>query len=514
MNDYLKRLWVIPILAFFLIFFLQIKTEAQEELPFYNPEVKISMDFQDASIKDILKVFSIQSGLNFIASEGVQDRTVTLFLDKVPIREAVERLFEASNLSYQIDKKSNIITVIDWGAPAVPTITRVYRLKFASVSGSLLEKDKKSSMASGEGAEGGRGGEERGGTSDTGIKAVLERLISEHGSIVEDVRTNSIIVTDMPSRFPRIEEAIAALDQSVDQILLEVEMLDVSKDATENLGFKYGARPFTLNAAGTTSRIGFPFGDWSKIFYNSEAIRGTLSFNNVTDDVDSSYTAFFEFLKSQVHAKFLARPRIVTLNNETAEIKIATQESVGVTTTTEASSGTTSAEPERVETGIVLRVTPQISPDSKEITLFIYPRVSEATQGNVITSGDKTYQFYDPEVRSSKSVVRLKDQETVIIGGLIKNKKTETITKLPFFGDIPVIGKLFFTHKELTEDSDRELLIFITPRILREGKVELAKAEKTNVPISVPVREQSPAVETIRQEAINNTLSVFDKKTR
>lgn len=504
MNDYLRRLWIVPMLAFFLIISPQIKTEAQEEIPFYNPEVKISIDFQDASLKDILKVFSIQSGLNFIASESVKDRTVTLFLDKVPIKEAVERLFAASNLSYQLDKKSNIITVVDWGAPAIPTITRVYRLKFAPVSGSLLEKDKASSMSAG--STGGAIGGESAAGGGSGIKAVLEKLISEHGSIVEDVRTNGIIITDVASRFPVIEETIAALDKPVDQILLEVEMLDVDKGATESLGFDYNGNPVNLTLDGTEAPIGFPFGDWTKIFLN-DTIRGTLYFG-------SNYNVFLDFIKTRTNAKFLARPRIVTLNNETAEIKISTQESIGVTTTADATTGTTTATPERVETGIVLRVTPQINPDRKDITLFIYPKVTEATQGNPLTSNNTLYQFYDPEERSSKSVVRIKDQETVIIGGLIKNKKNETIKKLPFFGDIPVIGKLFFTHKHIAEDSERELLIFITPRIIKEENIELAKAEKTDVPISIPVREQSPAVQTVRQEAINNTLSVFDKKTK
>lgn len=505
MNDYLRRLWIVSMMAFFLIGFPQIKTKAQEEeIPFYNPEVKISIDFQDASLKDILKVFSIQSGLNFIASEGVKDRTVTLFLDKVPIKEAVERLFAACNLSYQLDKKSNIITVVDWGAPAIPTITKVYRLKFASVSGSLLEKDKTSSMSAG--STGGAGGGESSAGGGSGIKAVLEKLISEHGSIIEDARTNSIIITDVASRFPVIEETLAALDKPVDQILLEVEILDVDKRATESLGFEYSGNPVDLHLSGVSAPIGFPFGDWTKIFLN-DTIRGSLNFN-------SSYRVFLDFIKARTNGKFLARPRIITLNNETAEIKISTQESVGVTTTTEAASGTTSAEPERVETGIVLRVTPQINPDRKDITLFIYPKVTEATIGNVLTSDSAIYQFYDPEERSSKSVVRIKDQETVIIGGLIKNNKNETIHKLPFFGDIPVIGKMFFTHKVITEDSERELLIFITPRIIKEENIELAKAEKTDVPISIPVREQSPAVQTVRQEAINNTLSVFDEKTR
>ena len=92
---------------------------AQQELFLTQPQPTVSMDFQDAKLKDILKVFSIQSGLNFIASEGVQDRMITLYMDNVPIQEAMDKIFKANNLSYELDEETSIFIVKDWGKPQV-----------------------------------------------------------------------------------------------------------------------------------------------------------------------------------------------------------------------------------------------------------------------------------------------------------------------------------------------------------------------------------------------------------
>jgi len=196
----------------------------------------------------------------------------------------------------------------------------------------------------------------------------------------------------------------------------------------------------------------------------------------------------------------------MTLNNETAEIKITTQESVGVTTTTEATSGTTSAEAERAETGVLLRVTPQINMDTGEVTMFIYPQVSEATAGNTLTSGGQTYRYRDPEVRSTKAVVRVKDNETVIVGGLIRNEFSQDVKKIPILGDIPILGALF-RHKDKTKDKERELLVFITPHIIKDTGRGFVTAKKSRL----PTREQNMGSILDRQMAVKSSLDSFNR---
>ncbi len=492
--------------------------QADGDIVLPNPDATISMDLQNAGLKDILKVFSVQSGLNFIASEAVQDRLITLYLDKVPLKDAIEKLFKANNLSFELEKGSNIFLVKDWGKPRVQTVTKVFYLKHASVStSSLIEEEGKyittdSSSSSGGGSSSGSGGSS--GSSGkwkqeetSGLTASIKKLLTPDGTLIEDYRTNSLIVTDVPMQMEIIAQTIASLDVAVPQIMIEVEMLDVSKNIVDKLGFDWSnAGAFAIQVLSASRSTGFPISNWINIESLSKTVSpGTVSFPN-------TLKLIFDYLRTQTDTKFLARPRLLTLNNEPAEIKIATNESIGVTTTTASaggSSGTTTAEAERSETGVIFRVTPQVNLDANEITMFLYPKVSEAIQGNTLTNGGQTYQFRDPEERSTKSVVRIKDGETVIIGGLIRNEFSQVSSKVPVLGDLPLVGALF-RHKggDSDKNKERELLIFITPHIVRDTPVKLAEVKK----IVLPVREQSALTGFDRQAVISASLNNFEPK--
>ena len=349
-------------------------------IPAGASEPMISLDFQDASLKDILKIFSMQAGLNFIASEGVQDRKITLYLDSVPLSKAMDDLFRANNLSYELDKDAKIFLVKDWGKLQTETLTRVFYLKYASVSSSaiLAEKASGASAAGNVGTGGGGGG--GGGTTggDTGITKTLSKLLSTSGSIVEDARTNVLIVTDTPSRMAVISQVIASLDVPVPQVVLEVEMVDVSKSSLDQLGFSYGSTPFTATLTGGTIGTGFPFSSWTKLFQNAATQYGTLAVNATSS---TAYTIAMDFLRTKTDARFLARPKILTLSNETAEIRISTNEAIGINQNQSSGGSLTSSSTsaERSETGVILRITPQVNMDTGEVTIYSYPKVAQAT---------------------------------------------------------------------------------------------------------------------------------------
>ncbi|MFH1128416.1 MAG: secretin N-terminal domain-containing protein [Candidatus Omnitrophota bacterium] len=492
-------------------------------LPYHDPQATISMDFQDASVKDILKILSVQSGLNFIASEGLQNRLITLYLDKISVKEAMDKLFKANNLTFELAEDSNIFIVKDLGKPQVETVTKVFYLKYATVSSSSLKEEmannmKSASTGSTESSSSGESSASSGGKwaaeEDTGITKAIKKLISEYGSVAEDFRTNSLIVTDTANRMAVITQTILALDIAVPQVMLEVEMLDVSKNLVDAIGIKYGQSPLTLNMLiqGATRTTNFPWGSILGL-QKSFTSRGSFGVNTGATATSiappSTYQIVLDYLSTRTDTKFLARPRLLTLNNETAEIKITTQESVGVDTTTEGSTSTTNAKAERAETGVSLRITPQINLETDEITMFIYPRVGEAAAGNTITSNGAAYQYRDPEERSTKTMVRIKDGETVIVGGLIRKDKTEVITKLPILGDIPLLGALF-RHKNKSRDRDRELLVFITPRIIRDSHtgMKLTQAKKA----AFPDREQNTVSVVDREAVIARSLNNFEDK--
>jgi len=442
-----------------IFFILTIKAHAlqlytgSDILPKGYKNKTISMDFKGAKLNDVLKIFSQQSGLNFIAATTASNKTLNLYFDKVPVEEALDKILSANNLTYELKQGSNVFIVKERMDSGKNLMTRIYILKHATVPSSKLNstfsKDNNSSKSDSDSS------------SVSGIISSIEKLLSDDGSIVEDPRTNSIIVSDLPSRFPAIEKAISRLDVRIPQILIEVEMLDISKSTSDLLGAKFGSQPISFNGGSKTST--FPFNldnavDDGFTFEDPRYTVSTLSFSGLTFAIN--------FLKTQSDTKFLANPRILTLNNEVANIHIQTNEAIGIAATNTSSAegnSSTVSQAERVMTGVFLTVTPQANLNTREIVMAVEPKVIQATTG-------ATFQgqtFKDPEERGTKSMLRVNDGQTVIIGGLLKTDYSNTKTNVPILSKIPILGAAF-RHKDKQEEQ-RELVIFITPSIIKEN---------------------------------------------
>ncbi len=472
-----------------------------------DPEPMISMDFKDASLKDILKVFSIQSRLNFIASQAVQDRKMTLYLDKVPLNKAMEKLFDANNLSYELDRTSDIFIVKDWGAPVRETITKIYALRYTSLPNSNIRREINKNLASG-------GGSTQGGGD---IVAVVKNVLSANGKVVENTRTNSIIVTDIPKQFEIIDSIIAKLDVPIPEVMLEVEMLDVLKATVDKMGVYFPDSIMSLDMSANSRMTKFPFGnkaqngqDWTLEMDDASATGWEFDpwrASHFGPTVFSFLNANFalNLIKQQTDTKTLARPRIMTLNHETAEIKIVTQETVGQSEVRqgEGTASTTTVTAERFETGVTMRVTPQINMETGEITMFVMPSVKDVSSSSLTEFNTK-----DPEERTTKSVITVKDGETIIIGGLIHNAFNEIKRQAPGLGDIPILGALF-RHRNKDRDRERELLVFITPRIVRDPRFKIASS--TPMPV-MPEREQARSYDDFNRDAVVATsLNELDR---
>lgn len=471
MDSDLKNMRIIFISLFFFAGWLNFVphagaeelTNIDEYLPMEATK-KISMDFKDAQLNDILKILSQQSGMNFIASQDISGKTLSVYLDQVPIEEALERILSSNNLTYELKPGSNIFVVRTVQKPAQPFITRVYQLKHATVMSSKLNQTLSAEETEGNTASEGSSDS----SSEQGIAAAVRAMLSVDGKIIEDSRTNSLIVTDIPIQFPLIEQTIARLDVKIPQILIEVEMLDISKSTADLLGAKFGDTP--VNFTGAERDTLYPF-DRNQAMANAGKIANQgFQFEEIGDEYRVGTLSFaglnitLQFLRTQSDTKNLARPRILTLNNETAEINIKTNEAIGLASVTTASQSTSVSvsQAERVETGVFLKVTPQADINNNEITMAIEPKVIQARTGQ--TFGSQT--FKDPEERGTRSVLRVQDGETIILGGLLRTNVEETRSSVPLLGKIPVLGAAF-RHKDKTE-SQRELIIFITPHIIPE----------------------------------------------
>ena len=509
------------IIAFLLFSSLSGLNALQEGLIFDDPSILISLDFQDASLKNVLKIFSIQSGLNFIASEAVEDRQFTVYFDQVPVKDAMDHLFKANNLSYELDRSSNIFTVKDLGEPDVELETKVFYLKYASVSSSHLTEEvaanlggsgssgssgSEGSSESSESGEGSSQGDRYAVATDIGLTTAIKKLLSDKGAIIEDYRTNSLIVQDVPNRMPIIEETLAKLDVAQPLIMIEVEMLDASKSLVDKLGFNWGQTPLTMTLTGP-QYTGFGLANWPTFVTqqlsgkSSSMTPGTMNFN-------TAYSVSLDLLKQDSETRYLARPKILTLNNETAEFEITANETIDVVTgtTSGATQDVTTETVQREQTGITLRVTPQINMDTGEITMFVMPTVKDTSTSSLSLSDGSAIK--DPETRTTKSIVRVRDGETIIIGGLLRRHKTETIKKLPILGDLPIVGAIF-RHKDKERDLERELLVFITPHIIKDKGMELTRSQNNPPLASLPVREQDVSSVIDRKSIINASLNGF-----
>ncbi len=477
----------------------------------------ISMEFKGADLNDVLRIFSNQSGLNFIAGQEAGDKKVTLYLKNVPVEEALERILTANNLTYEMQPNSDIFIVKPLLKQAKELVTRVYPLKYATVASSKLNQtiqisqggsgsSSSGSSSGGSSASGGSsggsagssaGGSASGGAGD-GIVNVLKGLLTESGKLVEDPRTNSLIITDIPNQFPTIERTLARLDVPIPQILIEVEMLDVSKSTSDLLGVKFGNTPLTFK--GAQRDVTYPWDqgrllDKGYHFVQSEYRVGTID--------ASGLSATLQFLKTQTDTKNLARPRIMTLNNETAEIKISTDEAIGAKTKTDTAdtSATKTVEAERTQTGVFLRVTPQANPLTGEITMALVPKVIQARPGATFSGTT----FKDPEERGTQSILKVLSGDTIILGGLMRTDAETTVTKVPLLGDIPFVGSAF-RHKDKAQ-TQRELIIFITPHIVGDvGKINTpAKYGRIN-------REQDVPTSYLRSQEVNRALSTMERQ--
>ncbi|MFC1623868.1 secretin N-terminal domain-containing protein [Candidatus Omnitrophota bacterium] len=431
----------------------------------------VSMDFQDADLKTVLKIFSQQAGLNFVASQNIQDRTLTLYFDNVTVEDALSHIMNANNLIYEQRSGSNIFIVKESGRPPIETVTKIYELKYAQLTKPPDEDD-----------GGGSDDEEE----EAEILEVIRDLLSDGGTLVVDKRSNSLIVTDVPSQFTLIEDVLLRLDVRTRQVMIEAEVIETTTTVADRLGMDWTGG-FGVYA-GSDLATKWPF-KGALIDKDLITTDGTMKFSGM------GFT--LRALLSDSDTRILARPKVLTLNNEKAVIKLTSETAVASITTSagEGSGATVSTSAERIKTGITLEVTPQINKDGY-ITMHVEPTVIVPVASATFAGSGNDAKFVDPQTRSTKTTVMVRDGETLVIGGLISRDDTYVFEKIPFLGDLPFLGAAF--RYKSKDETDKELLIFITPRIIKE--IEYALED-------ISEREQEKP-RAVREKKIRGTLDL------
>ncbi|MDQ7771881.1 MAG: secretin N-terminal domain-containing protein [Elusimicrobiales bacterium] len=487
--------------------------EAQREAPMYEEAETVSpldrkigpIRLKAAPLSTFLDVVSAQSKVNFIITDGLEKTTITVFLRKTTVREALELLLRVKGLTYQRIGKSNTYVVTRRAADQPNLITKIYTLNYiplipVSSVFSDISAITSQDVSSGGGQQMGQG-QQQGGPGDgredktesaIAILNIVNSVLSKkYGKMATDPRTNSLVITDIPEVFPQVEQIIAELDKKAPQILIEAQIVEINTDRMNELGIEWGgsrgemayfAGPARLTDYGL--RPGFFSGDQWKFFY-PEASQSFFSPSEpeppeAIDPVSATklggprgiyygifslaqLQAIFRALISRGEARYLGKPKIVSMNNKTAIIQISRDAAVGTSssvTSAGGAAGEASTSLERRRVGLNLQVTPQVNKEGF-ITMIVQPSYSDIMPSAITVQGTTVY---DPVSRGASTMVRVKNGQTVVIGGMLSSTETKTVKKVPLLGYIPIVGWLFTSVSSRRTNTD--LVIFITPTIL------------------------------------------------
>lgn len=378
----------------------------------------VTLELVNADLLATLRAIVDDIGYNLIASKSVSG-IITLTLRDVPLRRALDAMLNMNGFSYIVE--GNIIEI---GTSA--------ELTSEDEQGKLITQSFSLNFAKAE-------------TIQVPLKAVL----SKNGSIQIDVRTNTLIVTDTMPKLRQAAAMIERLDTSIKQVMIEAKLIEVSTTKENELGIKWLATKGDVSATFPTSKYPeIDAGGLSSSPSVSAGFAGILQIGTIAGS--HKIGLILNALATSTDANILANPRVTTLDNKTARINITTEFPYLASFSKETGIASYSS----VSTGITLEVTPQVNP-SGFITMKVKPTVS-----SVVSPGPPPVV----DRRETETEVLVKDGDTLVIGGLLKEDEITKISKVPFLGDIPLIGFLF--KDKYTQKTKKDLIIFITPHIL------------------------------------------------
>lgn len=302
--------------------------------------------------------------------------------------------------------------------------------------------------------------------TNTKTKTVVSPNQKSKLSIIANKETNSLIITATPEEFSQIKAIIDKLDIVRQQVLIEALIIEISAENAWSFGIDwYGGYKVGSNVYGGSQILGT-----APSFENNSGLSKTLTVPLATGFqlgfLNDSAVLGFALLNaaaSDDNFNVLSTPQILTEDNQEAELNVA--EDIPIPTSSSSDSGTESLSFTYKSVGIKLKITPHIT-DGNRVTMDVYQEINSVLGETTVL--DKTYIPPTLGKRDIKTRITVIDGKTVVIGGLIKNNKTETVKKVPILGDIPLLG--WFFKRKTEEYKKSNLLIFITPRIVTDPK--------------------------------------------
>ncbi len=432
-----------------------------------EPERVYSFTLREADIHEVMLSISKQTSYNIVVEPDVQG-SVTLDLKNVTLTDALDTLTDLLGLTYKV--RRNLIWV---SRPALET--RIFSLGYVNLKrtgtssttaqiGASIAGGVGGATAGAAGGGGGAGGQTTITTSSetdlwSSLEAGVTQLLSTDGKLVMDKQGGNILVTDFPRFLDRIAAFLETVEGSVQrQVLIEARIIEVTLTGEFRFGINWAAVARAGALAGATSS--------GKIFNQALAPANTTDFQIGVTSTD--FDALINILSSQGEVNVLSSPRLTTLNNQTAVLRSATDDVFFVTETerTPGPSGVqsfTTVTPRTVTVGVVLSITPQISSDGSVI-LHVRPTVSRSDRTASITVDNTTISVPILDVREADVIVRAEEGQVVVIGGLIDERQTDDVRKVPLLGDLPGIGRLFRQTIQMRDKT--ELVVLLRPTVL------------------------------------------------
>jgi type IV pilus assembly protein PilQ len=435
---------------------------------------RFSLNFQDIETRAALNIIAEQSNLNMVVSDTVQG-SVTLRLQNVPWDQALDIIMTTKGLDMR--RNGNVIIV----APAEEIAAREQADLQAQKALQTLEPLRSEFIQvnyakASELADLIRGGAGGGGGS-------ANRMISERGSVAIDQRTNTLLVQDTASSLANIRRLVTTLDIPVRQVQIETRVVIVNDDYSRELGVRFGTTvandqpnngliSFTGDGAGSDLIVGSAINNINTtgqpLPVTTPPISNRYNVNLPVANpagrfamaiLDRSYLVDLELsaLQAEGAGRIVSTPRVVATNQRQATI----EQGVQIPYQESSSSGATTTQFK--DAVLSLTVTPQITPDDK---IIMDLEVTKDSVGEVVPSATGGF-VPSIDTRKVVSTAVVNDGETVVLGGIYETEIRDTYTKVPVLGDIPGLGYLFRSRSNVNNNA--ELLIFVTPKIIREG---------------------------------------------
>lgn len=433
------------------------QTPANLSLDDISPNDKLlSFNFQNIDMRVLLQLIAKNSGMNFIIGNSVKG-SITLNLKDVTWKTALDIILKTHGLaSRKVGKVIFISTIEEITSNETKQLQSDETLaNLAPIQSSLIHL-KYTNAA----------------TLASLLKGAQGTLLSSRGEVAVDTHTNSLIIRDTAATIAVLRREIKQLDVPAKQVLIEARIVNIDTFYEEELGVRFGVSDTrhlsgTLGGAnqitgGTTPGAVTPF---------TERLNFNIPANTLFDGRNPGSVALalarvghllldleLSALEGERHAQIIARPRVITSNQEKAVImageEIPYQEST--------SSGATSVVFKKAV--LSLEIVPQITPNNKIILKLKATQDSRGQNIAVGQSGDNPTTIPAIDTQAVESNILLDNNETIVVGGIYKVIKQNTMNRIPFFGSLPVVGYLFRHEGEHNEK--HELLIFITPKII------------------------------------------------